>query len=133
MQTFLPYPDFKQSVSVLDDKRLGKQRVEAGQIYSILTESKRAWRHHPAVLMWKGYEQALALYYNYTLEAWTSRGFTNTLQPKSISEIKLPWWLGDPNFHASHRSNLLRKWPEYYSQFGWTELPDLDYFWPVEI
>lgn len=33
--------------------------------------------------------------------------------------------------HASHRSNLLRKEPEYYTQFGWTEPPDLPYVWPV--
>ena len=28
MQTFLPYPDFKQSAACLDYSRLGKQRVE---------------------------------------------------------------------------------------------------------
>lgn len=28
MQTFLPYPDFVESASVLDRQRLGKQRVE---------------------------------------------------------------------------------------------------------
>lgn len=33
--------------------------------------------------------------------------------------------------HASHRSNLLRKEPEHYTQFGWTEPPDLAYVWPV--
>ena len=33
--------------------------------------------------------------------------------------------------HASHRSNLLRKDPEHYMQFGWTEPPDLPYVWPV--
>jgi len=32
MQTFLPYPDFAASSAVLDDRRLGKQRVEALQI-----------------------------------------------------------------------------------------------------
>ena len=32
MQTFLPYPDFWVSAKMLDDKRLGKQRVEAMQI-----------------------------------------------------------------------------------------------------
>ena len=33
--------------------------------------------------------------------------------------------------HASHRSNLLRKEPAHYTQFGWTEPPDLPYVWPV--
>ena len=32
MQVFLPYPDFKLSLESLDDKRLGKQRVEAYQL-----------------------------------------------------------------------------------------------------
>jgi len=32
MQTFLPYPNFDASAAVLDDRRLGKQRVEAKQI-----------------------------------------------------------------------------------------------------
>ena len=37
MQTFLPYSDFRDSFSVLDNKRLGKQRVEAYQIISAIT------------------------------------------------------------------------------------------------
>jgi len=32
MQTFLPYPDFAQSLRVLDSRRLGKQRLEAMQL-----------------------------------------------------------------------------------------------------
>lgn len=32
MQTFLPYPDFRQSAKVLDRARLGKQRVECLQL-----------------------------------------------------------------------------------------------------
>lgn len=32
MQTFLPYPDFAECARVLDDKRLGKQRVECVDI-----------------------------------------------------------------------------------------------------
>ena len=32
MQTFLPYPDFRQSAACLDYRRLGKQRVEGVQI-----------------------------------------------------------------------------------------------------
>ena len=36
MQTFLPYPDFERSAKVLDNKRLGKQRVEVLQILNVL-------------------------------------------------------------------------------------------------
>ena len=33
--------------------------------------------------------------------------------------------------HASHRSNLLRKDPEFYGKYGWTEPDNLEYIWPV--
>ena len=39
--------------------------------------------------------------------------------------------MGDPAFHASHRSNLLRKDPTYYGAFGWAEDATLPYVWPV--
>jgi hypothetical protein len=32
VQTFLPYPDFLASAAALDARRLGKQRVEAGEV-----------------------------------------------------------------------------------------------------
>jgi Pyrimidine dimer DNA glycosylase len=37
MQTFLPYSDITESLRVLDDKRLGKQRVETFQIINAIT------------------------------------------------------------------------------------------------
>lgn len=40
MNTFLPYSDFIKSAQCLDYKRLGKQRVEAWQIYQILKRQK---------------------------------------------------------------------------------------------
>jgi len=42
-----------------------------------------------------------------------------------------PSWLGDPAFHRAHQSNLLRKDPEWYGQFGWEVKNDLPYVWPV--
>lgn len=62
MQTFLPYPDFAESARVLDDGRLGKQRVEAYQIVRTLDEVTRGWRHHPVVKMWRGHADALIDY-----------------------------------------------------------------------
>ena len=38
MQTFLPYDNFKESLGVLDDKRLGKQRSETYHILNILLQ-----------------------------------------------------------------------------------------------
>jgi len=40
VQTFLPYPDFKQSAACLDYRRLGKQRVEGVQILKAILGEK---------------------------------------------------------------------------------------------
>lgn len=140
MQTFFPLPDMIDSLLTLDKKRLGKQRVEAWQILDILLfpnkfRKKKAWLNHPAVLMWKGYEDALIEYYNICLEVFEFRDGNNIkLKPiyMNYKVKKYPWWINNGKFHASHRSNLLRKKKEHYSQFGWQEPDDLEYFWPVK-
>lgn len=155
IQTFLPLPSFRESARVLDNRRLGKQRVEAKQILIALGvpvgqhEGNPAsrWKNHPAVKAWYGFERALAHYAIAVCDEWRARGFTDTLTqqfidasewirltysdiaPSSVSG--LPDWLGLPEFHASHRSNLLRKFPEHYSRFGWSEPSDLPYVWPA--
>ena len=136
MQTFLPYPSFTESLKCLDDKRLGKQRVEAMQIYNIVSGRHydlAGWRNHPAVLMWRGYADALAFYHNVIIDEWVLRGFRNNMEylPIPDGEIIFPDWFGDERFHSSHRSNLLRKNSDWYGQFGWGESSDLEYFWPV--
>lgn len=134
MQTFLPYPDFKKSVEVLDYRRLGKQRVETYQVLNILldrTESK-GWRNHPVTRMWRGFEEALKLYQNFTITEWVSRGYKNNMsfEVVDMDNLVFPFWLGHGGIHRSHRSNLLRKDFEYYSQF-FDDPDDLEYVWPV--
>lgn len=134
MQTFLPYPNFYDSLQTLDTRRLGKQRVEAFQIIRTLKGESTGWQNHPALRMWVGHLDHLIHYYNCSLDVWEQRGYMNSkLQPMitAFSVVDPPFWLGDEKFHASHRSNLLRKAPEHYGQFGWTEPPDLPYVWPV--
>lgn len=135
MQTFLPYPDLQQSVRVLDYRRLGKQRVETFQVLNILLGRTltKGWRNHPVTLMWQGYEPALQLYQNYTIKEWIDRGYKNTMQYEEIvcDAIIMPPWFGLEELHRSHRSNLLRKDYEYYSQF-FDEPSDLEYYWPAK-
>lgn len=134
MQTFLPYPNMKKSLKVLDSRRLGKQRVEAYQILNILLKrtDKKGWRNHPAVKMWKGYENALKLYLNKAIKLWISKGYKNNMKLEIINgKIILPSWFGNKKFHASHRSNLLRKDKEFYSKFNWKEKNNLPYIWPI--
>lgn len=134
MQTFLPYPDFIQSVRVLDYRRLGKQRVETFQVLNILLDrtATKGWRNHPVTRMWEGYEEALKLYQNFTIQEWISRGYNNNMKLEELNykRITLPPWFGNKEFHRSHRSNLLRKDYEYYSQY-FDEPVDLEYYWPV--
>lgn len=132
MQTFLPYDDYTKSVDCLDNKRLGKQRVETFQILNVLegTNSKTGWRNHPAVLMWSGHTDALAEYLDHCIVEWCARGFNNTMLLTGRKGPK-PTWFGDQEFHASHRANLLRKDFSFYSRYGWTEDPGLPYVWPV--
>ena len=150
MQTFTPYADFEQSLRTLDLKRLGKQRVEVIQIVRALTVPGYAWSSHPAVLMWKGYEEALGRYGLTSCEVWTERGFgdscaatiTADLRAYGVADIRsyaelqaadaLPPWLFDDALQRSHRSSLLRKDPEHYGPLFPPDTPrDLDYVWPV--
>lgn len=156
MQTFLPYPDFEQSMRSLDYRRLGKQRVECFQLLKALGDPDSCdlsdmpdyteltingitaklkvpgWTNHPATKMWRGYAGLLAVYHDAAITEWVRRGYKNTMRLRAKPG---PWpappWLGDAAFHASHRSNLLRKAPEHYGQFGWEEPDNLEYIWPV--
>ena len=134
METFLPYPSFTQSAQVLDYKRLGKQRVEAMQLLNgLLGKAKSGWMNHPAAKMWRGYEEALGLYMNMMIMEWKRRGYKNTMEYYiSGNAIVMPPWFGDEDFHSSHRSNLLRKNPEFYGQYGWMDDPSKPYIWPVQ-
>lgn len=135
MQTFLPFPDFKESIEVLDYRRLGKQRVETFQVLNILLgrTASKGWVNHPVTRMWRGFEEALKVYQNITIAEWIKRGYNNNMSFESIDEpnIIMPFWLGDERIHRSHRSNLLRKDFNYYSQF-FSEPTDLEYYWAVQ-
>ena len=149
MQTFLPYADFAATARVLDPRRLGKQRVEALQVLRGLTVPGYGWRHHPAVRMWTGYEEALVRYGLEICDRWCSLGHRDTCaaslasglldatgvqQPRSQGTLAdagaLPPWLGDPKLHLSHRSALIRKDPEFYQPIFSNVPADLPYFWP---
>lgn len=136
MQTFLPYSDFKQSAQCLDRQRLGKQRVEAYQIMRILLyDLNTGWSKHPAVQMWRGHVRALLYYYAVMCEEWQARGYQQVKLPKLASDnfkdAALPGWVFDVRFLQSHRSNLLRKNKDYYSQFAWQVADNLPYVWSI--
>ncbi len=142
MQTFLPSPSFSESARVLDNRRLGKQRVETFQVLKALQNPDYGWQNHPAVNMWRGYGEALLRYQEAICFEWTeNRGFRDTClrkaqevyetmtdQQKGVGEI--PAWLGNPKLHLSHQSNLLRKEQEFYRKHFPNVPDDLEYVWP---
>jgi hypothetical protein len=139
MQTFLTSASFQATAHHLDRKRLGRQRVEAKQILNALQGKSKGWRNHPATLMWHGYEEALMYYHDCMVREWTARGYRNTMPlffPKGevlFSSQYPPWWHDNSILNKiieSHKSNLYRKDPVYYSHYK--EYGDsLPYYWPV--
>ena len=138
MQIFLPYSDMTKSLQTLDNKRLGKQRVETYQIISAITRRPKldgtpykGWLNHPCTVMWKDYVPALQNYLNLSITEWINRGFKNTMKIEQIDydKIVLPPFIGNERFHSSHRANLLKKEPEFYSRYNWTENPEDPYVW----
>ncbi|GAA1826073.1 MSMEG_6728 family protein [Microlunatus capsulatus] len=149
MQTFVPFVSFEASARALDAKRLGKQRVEVIQIVRALTVPGYAWKSHPAVLMWKGYEEALGRYGLVMCEVWLELGFGDTcaatiqadLAAYGVPHLRteaeladagaLPPWLFDEAVRESHQSALVRKDPGFYRARFPDVRPDLEYVWPV--
>lgn len=144
MQTFLPCPGFRASAALLDDRRLGKQRVEVLQVLRALTWTSYGWRNHPAVRMWRGFVPGLVAYGLAVCDEWVARGrvdavgeallgFTGGRAP-DVDELaargQLPPWLGHDPVHASHRSALVRKDPEHYRPLFPDVPDDLPYVWP---
>lgn len=141
MQTFLPYPSYKQSAECLDRLRLGKQRVECLQLtHALLGYSNQGWLNHPACKAWRGYEAQLIAYGIDICDAWLAKGYQDTVKSKllyiaSISGNEPDWshrpaWITE-KLCLSHRSNLIRKLPEWYRPL-WPDIPDnIPYHWPV--
>lgn len=132
-----------KTAEVLDYRRLGKQRVETKQILMTLLGESKGWANHPAVKMWAGYEMTLALYGLQMCREWKKRGYNDSLEDYFLGEIHnlrvqkkipdgLPEWFGDPDFHRSHQSNLLRKDGEYYGSHFPDVPDDLPYIWPTK-
>lgn len=160
MQVFLPHPDFTETARTLDKRRLQKQGVECLQLLLVLFDvplddgrPRVGHRNHPCIHMWRPYAMGLVKYALAITEECRARGIKadvveNRVRgfiPESfvIEEAAAPPFVGDPEFHRSHRFRLLQKGAEdalktgtnHYSQFGWEEeqhpaLAEQDYLWP---
>lgn len=138
VNTFIPFGSPVQCAKVLDNKRLGKQRVEAYQIINILTNQTKTtgWRNHPAVLMWVGYENALCHYYNCIVKEWVRRGFKNQMKLYEVKKpVQMPWFVKNKFVNWSYQASLLRKNHEHYKRFF--KVPkkymEYSYIWPSRL
>lgn len=138
MQTFIPYgSDFEMNAFCLDTKRLGKQRVETYQILNAMN-GIGGWRNHPATKMWEPYPDALIWYGIAICQEWIDRGYKDSMLTRFSDmfglyqpEIEMPPWIDDEDIIVSHRSNLIRKYPERYGLL-WPGIPNnLQYVWPT--
>lgn len=142
--TFRPYADHRRTASVLDYRRLGKQRVEAIQIagaaLSYLTGESGGWTNHPVVRMWAGRSNPyldhacgqihladLLDYYEVVSSEWRRRGYNHQMNYRVLplysiledsrfvwADHPLPW---GPYEELVQKHILLRKDPEWYGQF----------------
>ncbi|PDP89563.1 hypothetical protein CQJ94_01075 [Glycomyces fuscus] len=144
MQTFLPHPAFAECARALDDRRLGKQRVETMQILRALVWPAYGWKRHPAVAMWRGFVPALVGYGVAVCREWRRRGYADSVLPSLLAftggrvpeeeqlweRDLLPPWLGDGALHVSHRSALVHKDPAHYEPLFPGTPGGLPYVWP---
>mmetsp|Transcript_45192 Transcript_45192/g.78338 ORF Transcript_45192/g.78338 Transcript_45192/m.78338 type:complete len:260 (+) Transcript_45192:61-840(+) len=133
MITFLPYPDFRQSLQCLDLNRLRAQRREARDILRLVLRRLEHFDEyhrqtdvlHPAVVMWQGFAAALLQYYKVALEEYSARGYSNGIfrmeefDGVPCESVDMPPWFGDEALHRSHRIKLFTKLPDHYRRFGW--------------
>lgn len=142
MQTFMPYADPYEVAKVLDYRRLGKQRVEGYQILLTLTNESDGWHNHPAVKMWRGYEGALARYTLTMCHYWvdhycyldTTAQKIHALVERHGLDLEQPFppFVGNEEFHKSHRLVLVQKNRDHYYPIFREEDPEAGYIWPGE-
>lgn len=153
MQTFLPSGSPIFAAQALDNKRLNKQILEGYQILKVLATNGKAWRNHPAVLMWEGHEGSLLVYVRDMITEAKHRGIKTENNEANINTLasqygnqwddSKPDWMRDKQklskVIATHRANLYRKDPIYYaeyanavgSKYNQPCCPKCLYFWPT--
>jgi hypothetical protein len=142
MQTFLtsansdPVEACRETFNMLDNARLGKQRLEAVQII------KNQFPNHPATKMWQGHKHALALYASFACIHWRERGKQDTLLPildgamrSARSPLVWPWWFGHPAFVRAHQTKLYwkgsPKWVAHLNEMAPRhQVMRMPYLWP---
>ena len=159
MQVFISENNFTKCAQVLDTKRLVKQLLEGRQIMTILANESPggAWKNHPAVKMFAGYEGML---YNYLVairDEMKSRGYkweknweviqdTYTRNFNNPDVRDKPHWMKDNvlfnRLIMTHRGRLWEKDSIHYAQYAPEGAMFMDYvccpnkctyYWPTHL
>ena len=155
MQTFLPSSNISYTAKSLDNKRLNKQILEGYQILKVLSgeSPSGAWRNHPAVLMWKGYETGLWSYIQHMIKEAKIRGIKTINNENNLNDLKEKclsrWGKTPPMFWSNdnkvmritttHKANLFKKDPIYYIKYQYAAdspynkpcCEKCNYYWPT--
>lgn len=138
IQTWLPVPEFAESIRVLNAEHLAVQRLSVLEviewIHTIDPEDSRLpddyvvsdLDGHPILDMWKGYELQLIELGLMTCDEWAHRhgkrdplhqAIANHLEWATTDEadFRKPDWFGDVEFHLGHQAELLRRDRDWYS------------------
>lgn len=145
---------------MLDQARLGKQRVEAYQIVLAYEEATKrnpakysGWLNLPAVRMWDGYLPALYVYGILNCMVWRKAGHEDSLLEQfqlrrriwlstqnnggdsASAQPRRPWWFGHPAMVRTHQTKLYHKnsaaWVEQHKTATAKHEPmKLPYLWP---
>lgn len=145
MMTWMPNMSLFDSVGALELDQLAVALVESASLFNEMTydEPDPDYGKAPAPLrmMWLGYEAALAGYVAACSATLVGYGVTSSTVSlgvaQTITELRrddetpfvMPPWITDTDVLRSHRSNLMRRWPESYSWKGTPLL--MPYLWPV--
>lgn len=154
IQTYLPFPSYRESAVVLLDEDLELQRkhvllvletmhtVEETEIPELADTPLDKLEH--VTRMWAGYEMQLAEYGLEMCEEWLVRhpvpkGQTDPIYDSifrhlewatsETSNMGKPPWFGDVDFHVSHQAALLRHNLRYAEHFKVDR--SLDLVWPA--
>lgn len=123
MQVFIVGSPLETAMA-LDGARLRKQIIEVRQILDALNGAK-AWRNHPCVLQYRGYEMWLG-FYKYCLEYYANGWLRDAKIENDYAESC------KPSFHTQEyydqmKRRLFEKDEEHYKQ--WSHLGKSDENW----
>jgi hypothetical protein len=145
MMTWMTRMSFFDTAADLKLNELALAFVEAESLFNEMIYGDAAEEVGPAPLpltkMWYGYEPALAAYAITAGATLVAHGVGTGVRTVELArtvdglrangdpaELVMPPWLTDTDVLRSHRSNMMRRWPDRYS---WSKTPpNMPYIWP---